>query len=70
MAVPNQWAERLPDGQDDDGGMIGRGIGNVSVFRRDVRTGKLSRTSAEVQHEAALAVAAPTTPSLLRSNKL
>ena len=25
VAVPNQWAERLPDGQDDDGGMIGRG---------------------------------------------
>ena len=70
VAVPNQWAERLPDGQDDDGGMIGRGIGNVSVFRRDVRTGKLSRTSAKVQHEAALAVAAPTTPSVLRSNKL
>ena len=71
VAVPNQWADRLADGQDDDGGMLGSGIGNVNIFRRDLNTGKLTRTSTSVKHEAALAVATPaSSPKSRQYNKL
>ena len=58
MAVSNQWVECLANGQNDDGGMVGNRVGNVSIFQRDLRTGKLRRTAAKVELEAALAVAA------------
>lgn len=68
VAVSNQWAECLADEQSDGGGMLGSGVGNVSIFQRDLRTGQLRRTAAKVELEAALAVAAPVVPLVLGCN--